>query len=51
MTDLTVWQTDDCCPRCGGLLSQRIQADGSLTEECSCGWSVTWQVGPDGGGR
>ena len=32
MTDLTVWQTDDCCPSCGCLLRQRIQADGSVTE-------------------
>ena len=28
------WQTDDCCPACGCLLRQRIQADGSVTEEC-----------------
>ena len=45
----TVWQTDDCCPLCGCLLLQRIQADGSVTEECECGWSVTWQADPDGG--
>ena len=31
MTAGTVWQTDDCCPRCGRLLWQRIQADGSVT--------------------
>jgi hypothetical protein len=49
MTDLTVWQTDDCCPSCGCLLRQRIQADGSVTEQCSCGWSVTWQADRDGG--
>ena len=48
MTTGTVWQTDDCCSRCGGLLSQRIRADGSLTEECRCGWSVTWQANRDG---
>jgi hypothetical protein len=49
MADLTLWQTDDCCPSCGGLLRQRTQADGSIAEECGCGWSVTWQAGPDGG--
>jgi hypothetical protein len=51
MTGVTVWQSDDCCPRCGGLLSQRILLDGSLKEECGCGWSVTWQADPDGDGR
>ena len=53
MTDLTVWQTDDCCPSCGRLLRQRTQADGSLTDECGCGWPVTWQAAPpdEGGGR
>ena len=49
MTDLTVWQTDDCCPSCGELLRQRIETDGSVTDECGCGWSVTWQADPDGG--
>ena len=49
MADLTVWQTDDCCPSCGGLLRQRTQTDGSLTEECSCGWEATWHVDPAGG--
>jgi hypothetical protein len=49
MTALTVWLTDDCCPRCGDLLSQRVQADRSVTQECGCGWSVTWQADPDGG--
>jgi hypothetical protein len=51
MTARTVWQSDDCCPLCGGLVSQRIQADGSLTEESGCGWSVTWQADPEGGGQ
>ena len=51
MTEATVWQTDDCCPSCGGLLWQRILADGSVTEECGCGWSVTWQFDPGGGDR
>ena len=49
MADLTLWQTDDCCPACGCLLRQRIAVDGSVTEECGCGWSVTWQARPDGG--
>jgi hypothetical protein len=49
MSAATVWQTDDCCPLCGGLLWARIQADGSLTQECGCGWYVTWAPGPDGG--
>jgi hypothetical protein len=49
MTGSTLWQTSDCCPACGCLLRQRIAADGSVTEECGCGWSVTWQAGPDGG--
>ena len=49
MADLTVWQTDDCCPVCGALLRQRTQADGSVTEECGCGWSVIWQASADGG--
>ena len=44
-----MWLTDDYCPSCGCLLRQRIQADGSVTEECGCGWSVTWQATPDGG--
>jgi hypothetical protein len=48
MTGGTMWQTDDCCPLCGCLLLQRIQADGALTEECECGWSATWQADPDG---
>ena len=47
MADLTVWQTDDCCPSCGGLLRQRTQADGSVTDEC--GWEVTWYADPAGG--
>ena len=49
MTALTVWETDDCCPACGCLLRQRIQADGSVTEECECGWSATWKADSDGG--
>jgi hypothetical protein len=44
MTSLTVWQTDDCCPGCGALLRERIAADGSITQECGCGWSVTWSA-------
>jgi hypothetical protein len=48
MTALTIWQTDDCCPLCGALLWERIRADGSRTQECGCGWSVTWQVDSDG---
>jgi hypothetical protein len=44
-----LWQTDDCCPMCGTLLRQCTQADGSITQECDCGWSVTWQADPDGG--
>jgi hypothetical protein len=48
MTALTVWLTDDCCPLCGGLLQARTQADGSITHECGCGWSVTWQADPEG---
>jgi len=43
-----LWQTDDCCPLCGALLLARIRADGSITHECGCGWSVTWQAGPEG---
>jgi hypothetical protein len=49
MTALTVWLTDDCCPLCGALLRARTQANGSITNECGCGWQVTWQAGPDGG--
>ena len=49
MTDLTVWQTDDCCPSCRGLLRQRTQADGAITQDCGCGWSVTWHGDRDGG--
>jgi hypothetical protein len=49
MSDLTVWQTDDCCPSCGNLLRQRTQADGSVTQECGCSWQVTWTADPDGG--
>jgi hypothetical protein len=51
MTEATLWQTDDCCPSCGCLLRQRIQADGSVTDECGCGWSITWQANRDGGGQ
>ena len=49
MAELTLWQTDDCCPSCGELLRQRILVDGSVAEECGCGWSVIWQANPDGG--
>jgi hypothetical protein len=49
MDGLTVWQTDDCCPSCGSLLRQRTQADGSVTEECGCGWQVTWHADLAGG--
>jgi hypothetical protein len=49
MSALTIWQTDDCCPSCGDLLQRRIQTGGSITQECGCGWSVTWQADPDGG--
>ena len=49
MTGLTVWLTDDCCPACGELLRQRTQADGSITQDCGCGWEVTWRADPDGG--
>ena len=49
MTALTLRQTDDCCPACGALLRERIGADGSITQECGCGWSVTWQADPAGG--
>jgi hypothetical protein len=51
MTGLVGWQTDDCCPRCGTLLRQLTRADGSLIEECECGWSVIWQADPDGSGQ
>ena len=51
MADLTVWQTDDCCPSRGELLRQRTQADGSISHECGCGWSVTWQADPEGDPR
>ena len=51
MTEATLWQTDDCCPSCGCCLWHRIQADGSVTEDCKCGWSVTWRADPDGGER
>jgi hypothetical protein len=44
MTAQTTWQTDDCCPGCGALLWERIRGDGSITQECGCGWSVTWQA-------
>jgi hypothetical protein len=49
MTAPALWQTDDCCPSCGGLLRARIQADGLVTHECDCGWNVTWQADPAGG--
>ena len=49
MTTTTWWLTDDCCPACGCFLRQRTQADGSVTEECGCGWSVTWHGDPDVG--
>ena len=49
MTEAMLWQIDDCCPSCGCLLRQRVGPDGSVTEECSCGWSVTWQATPHGG--
>ena len=49
MNALTVWLTDDCCPLCGALLQARTQADGSITHECGCGWSVTWQADLEGG--
>jgi hypothetical protein len=48
MTAAVLWQTDDCCPLCGGLLRACTQADGSITHECGCGWSVTWQADPEG---
>jgi hypothetical protein len=51
MTAPVLWQTDDCCPLCGGLLRQRTQADGSITHECGCGWYATWQADPEGGQR
>ena len=51
MTIVTTWQTDDCCPSCGALLRQRTQADGSITDECGCGWQVTWHAGPTGGNQ
>jgi len=44
----TLWQTDDCCPLCGGPLWQGTHADGSITQQCGCGWSVTWQADPEG---
>ena len=49
MTAGTAWQTDDCCPLCGALLRERIGADGSLTQECGCGWEITWHTDPEGG--
>jgi hypothetical protein len=49
MTGSTLWQTDNCCPACGALLRQHTQADGPVTDECGCGWSVTWQADPEGG--
>ena len=49
MTSLTVWQTGDCCPSCGNLLRQTIQPDGSITDECGCGWQTTWHADPAGG--
>jgi hypothetical protein len=51
MTNRTLWQTDDCCPQCGCLVRQRVQADGLVIQGCGCGWSVTWQADPDGGER
>ena len=49
MTAPTVWLADQCCPLYAGLLRARTQADGPVTEECGCGWSVTWQGDPEGG--
>jgi hypothetical protein len=49
MSEAIVWLTDDCCPSCGKLLRQQTQADGSVTQECACGWSVTWTADLDGG--
>lgn len=46
-----LWQTDDCCPLCGGLLRARTQVDGSIICECGCGWHVTWQADPEGDPR
>ena len=44
-----LWLTDDCFPLCDALLRTRDQADGPITHECGCGWSVTWQADPEGG--
>ena len=49
MTALTIWQTDDCCPGCGAPLREWTAVDGSITQECGCGWHVTWQADPEGG--
>jgi hypothetical protein len=49
MTEATLWQTDDRCPSCGELLRQRTHADGSITQDCDCGWEVTWYADPGGG--
>jgi hypothetical protein len=49
MSAATVWQTDDCCLWCGGLVRAQIQADGALTQECGGGWYVTWAPDLAGG--
>jgi len=51
MNAVTIWLTDDCCPACGALLRARVQADGSLAQECGCGWSVIWAPDPAWGER
>lgn len=48
---LTLWQTDDPCPSCGGLLLAREQPGGPITHECGCGWLVTWCEDAAGGDR
>lgn len=51
MTVPAIWLSDDRCPACGGLLIERIQGNGVVTQDCGCGWLITWQADPDGGER
>ncbi len=44
------WRTDDPCPVCGTGLDATDNSNGPNGQHCRlCGWSTTWQTGPDGG--
>ena len=43
------WRTDDPCPACATGLHTTDNGSDVLQDCPLCGWSATWNTGPEGG--